>query len=72
MERYETLVTELLALAAEASIRANADAEPGIVPWRVLSENVYGAVLVATDGVLTESDLKSIAQQADSIAVGRI
>jgi hypothetical protein len=70
--RYEQVVTELLSLAAEATIRANGEQDPGFIPWLVLSENVYGAIVAATDGLLSEAELHSLGQEADSMAIGRI
>jgi hypothetical protein len=62
--RYLEMVKEILALAEEAKMRSDAAASQRDVHealWlTVLSDNVTAAVHAATDGPLTDSELKEL------------
>jgi hypothetical protein len=70
--RYCEVVTELLSLAAEATIRGNDYESPGFVLWETVGQNVYAAVGKAIEGVVPESEFRTIAAEADARAIGRI
>ncbi|OLT03204.1 hypothetical protein BJF90_26375 [Pseudonocardia sp. CNS-004] len=71
-ERYREVVTEMLALAAEAGIRAMGDESPGYVPYSWLSQLVTAAVCEATEMTISDKEIGEMATAADELAIGRI
>ena len=59
---YERLVKDLLALAAEASIRGEFD-EPGSADFAELGSEVYRAIFKATEDVLPAGALEAFAEE---------
>lgn len=72
-ERYEQMITELFALASEATVRAN-ERKPGeMLQWRYFARQAYTAAVDAAGRADVDDErLNRLGDEADAIAVGRI
>ncbi len=68
---YENLIKNALACAAEASIRGEFEG-PGSEDFCELEAHLYRAIFTATEHVLPEEFIDSFADEAETIALGRI
>ncbi|MHA6619666.1 hypothetical protein [Pseudonocardia sp. DLS-67] len=71
-DRYREVVTELLSLAAEATIRGNDYETPGFILWETLGKNMYVAVANSVEGIISDAEFREIAAEADIRAIERI
>lgn len=69
MDRYRPMLTEVLALAAEARIRANEYA-PGYPAWEALADGLYRTAVGAN--ILNDTGFDELGVKADAVAIGRV